>query len=202
MSKGPVRAGFARQLRLRPLLLLASLATLLGCVSVNDDTAVLPDSIGPNQGMLVLVIDSSTFFQRLKFKRPGDVFSTVATMNVPAGRTVRFISIKPGTYYWDRFEYPTVFNYASYVDFTGGRSELTFTVKPGTVSYAGDLYIRYEDGGYDVRMLDHSAMLLGDLNEQQQELISKYGIAYTGKGSDRFYSYYFSLPHPAPNGHN
>ncbi|MDE2236172.1 MAG: hypothetical protein KGK44_11600 [Gammaproteobacteria bacterium] len=122
------------------------------------------------------------------------------TMNVPQGRSVRFISVSPGTYYWDRFEYATVGNYASYVDFTHGESQLSFTVKPGTVSYAGDLYIQDHSQGYDVRLLDHSAMLLGDLNEQEKQLIRKYGISYTGRGRDQFFSYYFSLKPPVTSG--
>ena len=197
-----IRSLIVNQFSLRNLGYFVVLAVVSACVSVRDESAVVPDFIGPDKGMLALVIDTSTSFQRLKFKRPGDVFATVAAMNVPQGRTVRFISIAPGTYYWDRFEYATVNNYASYVDFTHGKTQLVFTVKPGTISYPGDLYIRDQGDGYEVRMLNHSAMLLSDLGEQQQELIKKYGISYTGKGRDRFYSYYFSLPHSAPSGQN
>lgn len=195
-----IRLLIANRVPLRNLIYFVVLAVASACVSVQDETSVTPDSIGPEQGVLVLVIDSSTSFQRLKFKRSGDVFETVATMDVPSGRTVRFISIAPGTYYWDRFEFATMFNYASYVDFKNGKTQLVFTVKPGTISYPGDLYIQEHSDGYEVRLLDHSAMLLSDLNEQQRELINKYGISYTGKGRDQFYSYYFSLKQPAPTG--
>jgi len=195
-----IRFLIANRVPLRNLIYFVVLAVVSACVSVQDETSVTPDSIGPKQGMLVLVIDTNTSFQRLKFKRPGDVFSTVATMNVLQGRTVRFISIPPGTYYWDRFEFATLINYATYVNFTNGKSQLAFTVKPGTISYPGDLYIQSHEDGYDVRLLDHAAMLLSDLNGQQRELIRKYGISYTGNGRDRFYSYYYSLKQPAPTG--
>jgi hypothetical protein len=183
----------ANRFTIRSLVYLMALAVTTACVSVQEEPAAIPDTIGPDQGMLVLVIDTSTSFQRLKFKKPGDVFATVATMNVPQGRSVRFISIPPGTYYWDRFEYATLGNYARYVDFTHGETQLAFRVKAGTISYPGDLYIQGHSDGYEVRLLDHSAMLLGDLNEQEKELMRKYGISYTGKGRDRFFVYYFSL---------
>ncbi len=191
-----------RHIALRNLAYFVVLTVLTACMSVQNEPAAIPDTISPDQGMLVLVIDTSTSFQRLKFKKPGSVFATVAAMNIPQGRSVRFISIAPGTYYWDRFEYATVGNYASYVDFIHAETRLKFTVKPGTVSYPGDLYIKDEGDGYEIRLLDHSAMLLGDLNDQQNNLIRKYGISYTGKGRDQFFSYYFSLKAPASSGKN
>jgi hypothetical protein len=202
MSILSIRSVIVNQLSLRILVCFVVLVVASGCVSVQDETSVTPDSIRPDQGMLVLVIDTSTSFQRLKFKRPGDVFATVAAMNVPQGRTVRFISIAPGSYYWDRFEFATINNYASYVDFTNGKTQLAFTVKPGTISYPGDLYIQEHSGSFEVRLLDHSAMLLSDLNEQQKDLVTKYGISYTGKGRDQFYTYYFSLEPSASSGKN
>jgi hypothetical protein len=172
------------------------LTALGGCVSVKDNSVSLaaPTSVSPDQGLLILVINSSTGFQRLKFKRPGDVFETVAAMDIPPGRSIRLISIPPGNYYWDRMEFQTVGRYVHFVDFGDGDKNLAFTVKAGTVSYAGDLYIEWEDNGYGVHLLNHTAMLLGDLSLEQKGLIDKYGLSFTGKGSDRFFDYYQSLP--------
>lgn len=175
------------------------LAVLCGCVSVKDDTASAgstgaPTSVAPDQGLLILVINSSTGFQRLKFKRRGDVFETVAAMDIAPGRSMRFISIPPGNYYWDRMEFQTIGRYVHFVDFDNGDKNLTFSVKAGTVSYAGDLYIQGESDGYDVQLLNHSAMLLGDLSLEQRSLIDKYGLAFTGKDADKFLDYYKSLP--------
>lgn len=180
----------------------AILITLLsGCVSVKDDASRPPETLVPGQGMVVLVIDSDVSFQRLKFKRPGDVFETVAAMDVPSGRSVRFISLPPGSYYWDRIEFETSYNFSHYVDFNDGSENLTFTVQAGKISYPGDLLIhRASSGNYAVKELDHAAMVLSDINEQEKDLIAKYGIAYTGKGRDKFYEYYDSLSVPPAAG--
>jgi hypothetical protein len=114
-------------------------------------------------------------------------------MDIAPGRSIRFINIPPGNYYWDRMEFQTIGRYVHFVDFDHGDKNLTFSVKAGTVSYAGDLYIQYEGDGYDVQLLNHSAMLLGDLSLEQKNLIDKYGFAFTGKGSDKFFDYYKSL---------
>jgi hypothetical protein len=175
--------------------------SLSGCVSVKDDASLPPETITADQGMVALVIDSNVSFQRLKFKRPGDVFETVAAMNVPSGRSVRFISLPPGSYYWDRLEFETSYNFSHYVDFKDGAENLKFTVQAGKISYPGDVLIRRTNSGnYEVKELDHAAMLLSDINEQEKDLIARYGVVYTGKGRDKFYEYYNSLSTPTAPG--
>lgn len=182
--------------------------TLLAGCSLAHESTVLPDKLDPDQGMLVLVIDSNVPFQRLKFQRAGDVFETVGAMDIGTGRTIRFIQMPPGNYYWSRIEFATDFNYAQFVDFTHGSTDLAFTIRPGTVSYAGDLLIRGNVTGgwsilsqnYHVRLLNHSAMLLNDIDVAQRTFITKHGIAYTGKGVDRFFDYYDSLSAPTTKG--
>ena len=174
------------------------LAGGLGCASsvVWVRQGEVPE-LKPGQGLLVFDLDTDQYVQLLAT----DGF--VAAREVAPGKHFAILAVDAGSYTWTRLEVPG-FDMPGWRDWEWKfplwkweEGALDFEVRAGSTSYGGMLLIRelvpanerfwLTNKRLDIRRINRSAMVLGQLERDYAELLAKYPFEYTGGLRDEFY---------------
>jgi pimeloyl-ACP methyl ester carboxylesterase len=178
-------------LRAGALALLATLAfatpALAGVHRVEPGDKV---ELGPDEGLLLITVDSTHELTSIRIERDGAVFGHGMLKGVGIGRTTQLFVAQAGRYRWK-----TATRGELGWDL-GDDKEYEFEVKPGVANYPGDLIFRYV-GAYRVTMdIANRGLLAMDwLQKEHPALWRTYGMAFTGHYPDPFPAMYHA-DHP------
>jgi hypothetical protein len=198
---------------IRGFLLLVSLSALAFAGEVHADSVdeVLATPLKPDEGILVLRVDTEFAFKSLRLKRPSQPIGDLFAEDAPAGLSVYMAVVPAGHYQWTQILLGTMDFQRSWVDMYNTKHRFEFDVQPGKVNYPGDFVIRTNLGDtltqalkeldlpYAVMLLhviyhgdltDRLAMLMTTLTPEQRQALDRIGFAYIGPGEDSFPAYY------------
>ncbi|MBN8480776.1 MAG: S9 family peptidase [Xanthomonadales bacterium] len=139
-----------------------------------------------DEGLVLIAIDSSIPLEAVHVRKDGgSMFGGGVLSRLPKGRTLRLYVAPAGRYEWNRISTP-------FVDYrVGDDAEYDFEVKPGRISYAGDLVFRPSSW---YRALIHVANRgLGAQDWLQKEhpaLLAAHPLDYIGRYPDPFPAFY------------
>lgn len=180
MSSSPRIGAGTRHLLASVLILAAGLA---GARDFRVDSGELPE-LRPDEGLLVVAVDSDTEVKWLSVKSQARVFTGGKLADIGVGYTVALYVLPAGQYRWDRLSLGWL--YWSMRENTEAR----FEVKPGRITYAGDLI--YRDFGR-IRIANRGLRVLDWLEEKHPALLRKHDFEYVGYYPDPFPAYYRGL---------
>jgi dipeptidyl aminopeptidase/acylaminoacyl peptidase len=138
-------------------------------------------TLGPDEGLLLIAVDSTHELTSIRIERDGAVFGHGMLKGVDIGRTTQLFVAQIGRYRWKT---------ATRGDLgwdLGDDDEYEFEVKPGVVNYPGDLIFR-SAGGYRVTMdiANRGLVAIDWLQKEHPALWRTYGMAFTGHYPDPF----------------
>ena len=182
-------------------------------VLAGQDTNLLNKQLKPDEGFLVVSVDTGVPFRSLRLRRPDEIFGDLVAQNQPAGRDVRIIVMPAGHYQWVNMNLGTASWQRTYLWINARqKKQYAFNLVAGRVNYPGDFVIQpivssglykalmdvpnafvFFRGSYYVYMIDRFAMLHDELSPVQEQLIRKYGLVYVGPGNDPFPGFYANL---------
>lgn len=147
----------------------------------------------PDEGLLVVAVDSDSELTRIRFQRIGSSWSGATFRSIKTGRTTRLYAVPAGRYRWTKVtQFENVY-YISAIDLTND-PEFEFEVKPGRINYAGDLV--YRSTGFlsaDMRLSNRALPVIDWLETQHAEVFAAWPFGYTGHYPDPFPEFYASL---------
>lgn len=167
----------------------------------------------PNEGFLVVSVDTGVPFRSLRLRRPDEIFGDLVAQNQPVGRNVRMIVMPAGHYQWINVNLGTASWQRTYIWInTKQEEQYGFTLMAGKVNYPGDFVIQpivssglyktlmdvpnafvFFRGRYYIYLIDRFAMLYDELSPVQEQILKKYGLVYVGPGTDPFPGFYSYL---------
>lgn len=145
------------------------------------DPGELP-TLRADEGLVLVAIDSSIPLEAVHVRKDGgSMFGGGILRRLPAGRTLRLYVAPAGRYEWNR-----VSTYFGYYRF-GNDAEYDFEVKPGRISYAGDLVFR-PTGFFSATVLVANRGLgaLDWLQAEHAQLLAAHPFEYVGQYPDPF----------------
>ena len=118
----------------RAIGLFAALLTVLGCTTSRPIPSDGPIELKPNQGILVVHLDSSLPIERLKFNQ------NTAAASLPAGSHLFLVVVDAGNYRWTSVHVPVKDSNQRFRFSLRGRGyDWKFKVEPGQITYPGQL---------------------------------------------------------------
>jgi hypothetical protein len=188
---------FPRRL-VAPLLVLL---TTLGCTTAKRITADGTLDLTPDQGILVVHIDSDFPIQKLKFNH-----SIKAATDLSAGTHLALFRVPAGRYRWTTIEIPA-FHPGYFYRFRMRRdSEWKFEVKPGHITYPGQLVVKgsnqvlFGSGNLEAWTANRAAMALVELRANFPNLLAQHPMANGRAERDDFLDHYQQFLSSAPLG--
>lgn len=178
------------ELRVRGLALavvLGWLACLSGCMTVSTVEPFDPVALGPNEGILVVQVDTDVPIDRLALNGRGIDFAFtpgrhVRLLKVSAGEC-RFTHLTQGLAHWHLW---------------GDVDLPKFRVVAGTINYPGVLYVRKVSFGYlYIRQFSRAGQVLRALEARYPRWLERYDVVEARDLRDDFLSAYQSLPDAA-----
>lgn len=169
------------------LLLAAALAlpaTAAAITRVDDGD---PVALRPDEGLLVLSIDTDINIDRVQFRDVARRFTSGTSINRPRkGQTFRLFRVRAGEYQWSRATLLDLYSYRSWVDFTGN-AEFRFKVEAGRINYPGDLILRTNEvGRVGTHLANRSLPVLDWLRGAHPQAWASLPFAYAGEYPDPF----------------
>jgi dienelactone hydrolase len=158
-------------------------AAFAGVHKVGPGDAV---TLAPNEGLLVIAVDSTLDIENLRIDRSGVAIGEGLLRRIGKGRTTQLFAVPAGRYRWKSFTH-SVFRYD-----LGDAAELAFEVKPGVVNYPGDLIVRPQHG-MSLHVSNRGLLAMDWLRQQHPQAWSAYELAYTGHYPDPFPARYRDL---------
>ncbi|MBS0212785.1 MAG: S9 family peptidase [Proteobacteria bacterium] len=146
--------------------------------------------LGPNDGLLVINVETPERVSSLHFNRPGRYVDGDSIDDIQPGRTTRLFVATAGSYQWNDIEYDTRNFILTFR--MGNDPEARFEVKPGVVNYPGDL-IYYPNGmraGF--RIINRGLLSIDWINTHDSGVLRQYSFEYTGHYADPFPDFYRS----------
>jgi dipeptidyl aminopeptidase/acylaminoacyl peptidase len=182
---------------LRTLLLLTFAAALLALAPARADVRkVAPGKaveLGPNEGLLLIAVDTPTPLAYLKIKREGALFDGGTLRAMPKGRTSQLYVVPAGRYRWESV-------LESWLRFKmDDDEEYAFDVKPGVINYPGDLVYRPR-GTYSALMhvANRGLLAIDWLDKQHPAIAQRVPLAYVGHYPDPVPAMYREAAAKAP----
>lgn len=189
--------------RLIPLLF--ALLSALGCASARLIAADGPLALKPNQGILVVHVDSDFPIRRLRFNA-----GVVAARDLSRGEYVALVVVPAGSYRWTTIEVP-VGSTESYYRFRMRRdSDWRFKVEAGRINYPGQVIVRgsgrllWSDNTLQAWTKNRSALALERIRATYPTLLARYPLVNGRSERDDFLDHYqnlapFEPPKESPN---
>jgi hypothetical protein len=134
-STGGLRAGCARWRLIAALLLVFATCSAHAMVHVVDPGE--NPNLKPNEGLLLVEVDSNYPLQSIKVKKDGTIFTAGVLNGIKQGQTARLYVVPAGRYAWHEIN---AFWFSRYE--LKDKPEYAFDVVPGKITYAGDLIVR------------------------------------------------------------
>ena len=159
-------------------LLLASTALLAGVRKVDPGESI---ELEPDEGLLVIGVDTPIDLKYLRVKRNGAWFDAGSLRSMKAGLTSQLYVVPEGKYRWDEVS-------VGYFRFVmGDDEEYAFDVKPGVINYPGHLVFRPRGDFHALLHVTNRGLLSLDwLQQQHPTLIAEHELAYAGHYPDPF----------------
>ncbi|WP_440224990.1 alpha/beta hydrolase family protein [Dokdonella sp. MW10] len=142
--------------------------------------------VGPKQGLVLIAVDSSMPLSAVHVRKGGRLFGAGVLTRLPEGRTLRLYVADEGRYGWHKVNVFSGFGYGLEDD-----EEFQFEVKPGQITYAGDLL--YRPLGFfraRIHVSNRGLAALDWLQAEHAALLEQYPFAYTGHYPDPFPAFY------------
>lgn len=172
------------------------MALLLLCL-VALDASALPKvdpgeepGLAPNEGLLVVSVDSDSEVSSMRFGKVGSSWSGGALHAIKEGRTTQMYVVPAGRYHWTRITLLNTWSWISTIDLSDD-DEYAFEVKPGQINYAGDLV--YRSTGYlsaSIRLSNRALPVIDWLQGGHPALYARLPFFYSGYYPDPFPTFY------------
>lgn len=176
--------GVARMVFAFVMLLLAFDASALRRIDPGKTPALKPD-----EGLLVVSVDTSVPINNVRFERVGSLLSAGVLNYLGVGRSVQLYAVPQGEYHWVRVTLAHNYAWRSYIPL-GDDPGFRFTVKPGQVTYAGDLVLRPRGRRWLVHVSNRSLPIIDWVSAQHPALYAQYPLVYAGVYPDPFPAFY------------
>jgi len=135
-----------------------------------------------DEGLLALVVDSSTPLKNVIFKKDGSLFGGQFRNLGGGGATAQLYVVSAGTYQWNEIQAWFGVRYE-----LEDRPQYRFTVQPGVITYPGDLVVRASNlFSPEINVLNRSLQMMDWLEEMHPDLWRQYRVAYSGYYPDPF----------------
>ena len=146
------------------------------------------ESLGPDEGLVIISYDATEPLTYVRINRRHTLGGNIEFSPLRAGQYYRVLKAKAGTYSWDHASR----DMGSYRrDYDLGRFDLTFTVKPGVINYAGTFQIEMDRRRYySVAVNDRLVIALHMLESRYPDLMWNYEIVNGLFPDDRFVEFY------------
>lgn len=183
-STGGLRAGFARWRWMAALLLVLATCSAQAMVHAVDPGEI--PKLKPNEGLLLVEVDSNYALESIRVKKDGTVFTAGVLTGIKEGQTARLYVVPAGRYAWYEIN---AFWFARYE--LKDKPEYAFEVVPGKITYAGDLIVRLT-GAYtaDLQLSNRGLRAMDWLDAQHPALARDYEFTYSGHYPDPFPAFY------------
>jgi len=168
--------------RLRTVVLLGLL--LLALPLSARDFKVNPGDVPelrPGEGLVLVAVDSDLAVTSLTVSSEDKAFTGGKLQDIAPGHTAGLYVMPAGKYRWDRL------NLAWVRWSLRDEPEFAFEVKPGQISYAGDLVFRNSDSFH---VANRGLRALDWLESQHPKLLDQHGFQYVGHYPDAFPDFY------------
>jgi hypothetical protein len=171
--------------------------SLAGCTSsyfvrIEPATAF---QLADNEALLVIQIDTDLPIDRLELS------GLTIRESIEAGRHFWVVKVRPGPQTWRMIHIAGNTRHAGSYRIRSSKyaraSELDFDLQAGVINYAGELIIRRAGSRglqtwISVRIRNHAAMALRDLEQKYGDLLDHYSIRMAGSSGDAFVEFYAS----------
>jgi len=148
-----------------------------------------PAELAPNEGLLILHIDTEIPLKRLILS------GRTITRSLAKGRHVWIARAPEGIYRWEMIEIENERHRRLKYELEPDE-ELTFEVEAGKINYPGELSIRpgsqswWGNRTLIVRNRNHSAMAVRELKDSYESILRSLPLHYAGSSGDGFLEYY------------
>lgn len=193
MMKTPARPRGNTRNALKALLLAALMAASVCAQATRPVAPGKQVSLAPDEGLLVVSVDSDSELARLRFDRIGTNRDSGTFRSLKKGVTTRLFAVPAGRYRWTKVTQVDSWSFTAAIDMTRSR-EFEFEVKPGRINYAGDLV--YRNTGFfsaHVRLANRTLPVLDWIGGQHPALADAWPFEYTGHYPDPFPAFYASV---------
>ncbi|MBN8728829.1 MAG: S9 family peptidase [Xanthomonadales bacterium] len=143
-------------------------------------------TLAADEGLLLVAVDSSVDLNSVRVKKEGKLFSSGVLSNIKSGQSVRLYVVPAGAYAWEQLR---AFGRVRY-DFKDD-PEYRFEVRPGTITYGGDLVFRPTSYLHaDVQVTNRGLRALDWLDREHPGLAARFPFTYSGHYPDPFPAFY------------
>ncbi len=148
-----------------------------------------PD-LRPDEGLLLVSFDTDTPVQSARFSKRGAALVSGVLAQLKQGRTTELYVVPAGQYQWGRINFVSSSYWRTYFDLSDD-AEYAFEVKPGRITYAGDLVFRPSSlRSAVVHVANRSLPALDWLRAQHPSIDASYPFEYSGHFPDPFPAFY------------
>ncbi|MFZ2236346.1 MAG: prolyl oligopeptidase family serine peptidase, partial [Dokdonella sp.] len=162
----------------------ASSATALSSVRSGSDPKLDAD-----EGLLLVAIDTNIPLTAVHIRKDGNMLAAGVLANLPTGRTLRLYSAPAGKYRWSEIAMFSSFRYRF-----SNIPDYEFDVKPGRITYVGDLVFRPTGYfGADIHLANRGLTALDWLETEYPAVFARYTFEYVGHYPDPFPDFYREL---------
>ena len=147
-------------------------------------------TLSPDEGLLVVGIDTSAAIGSVQIRRDGRIFGGDLIRDIPQGRSERLYVATAGDYRWDNISY--YFNGTPIFGFDlKDDKEFHFTVKPGVINYPGDLIHRPNGASRAIiHCVNRGLGAIDWLHAKHPALYEQFRFVYNGHYVDPFPEFY------------
>jgi len=146
------------------------------------------EDLAADEGLVIISYNATVPVYYVRINRRSSVGGNIEIQPLRAGQYYRLVRAKAGDYVWDFASQDAGdgrYNYAL------RQFDLGFTVKPGTINYAGTFLIESRrDGYFSVSQNDRLVIALHMLEDRYPELMGRYEITNGLHADDRFTEFY------------
>ena len=143
-------------------------------------------ALAADEGLLVVAVDSNVDLDSVRVRKDGRLFSSGVLSGIKAGRNSRLYVVPAGTYEWQQVR---AFGWVRYE--LGDNPEYRFEVKPGRITYGGDLVFRPSGLLHaSIQVSNRGLRAMDWLESTHPGVASRYAFTYSGHYPDPFPAFY------------
>ncbi len=158
--------------------LLANLLLLVSCSQkVNSIKSNETGQLAKNNGYLLLSVDSVVNLEQLNITGTKNVH--LGAEDLAKGKHYILVDLPAGDYQISSAK----LNHWWLIQLSEGF--WNFTVRPGQISYVGELQLK----GYSPELENRASMALQYLEKNHAELLKKFSVRYSGPGEDHYFEF-------------
>lgn len=153
--------------------------------------------LDPNEGLLVVSVDSDVGMASMSFSSEGSRFSASWLRHIQPGRTTQLYRLPAGRYHWTKILLVDTWSWSVSFDLSK-RDDFVFEVKSGRINYAGDVVYRSMGARRaDMRLSNRALPVLDWLQAKHPALNAALPFFYSGYYPDPFPAFYLDATREA-----